>query len=720
VLWDSGNVWSSLRSNVRRSRAIRAAIRTFAPDVVVSFIDQTNIRVLVATLGSTLPVIVSERIDPRRHDIGSAWNLARRCVYPLARRLVVQSEAVAPWANTIVRPRQVRVLPNFVRELPPPVLSGRSKLDVVAMGRLDRQKGFDLLLRAFHRAKLADRGARLVILGDGREREGLAALSAELGLQGHLEMPGVVSAPEEWLTHAAVFVLSSRYEGFPNALLEAMALGCAVIATDCDSGPADIVRHEVDGLLVPVDDVDAMAAALTRLMDDEQLRQRLSAAAPGVRSRFSRNAIVDRWEDLIEEVAPKRAVPASQAAVRGAEDAATNRRIAGQRGAAAQQTAGDQSHGRPHVLFLLPSLAAGGAERVMLTLLRHFDRSKFTVELAVLTARGAQMIDDLPSGVVVHDLHCSRVRVALAPIARLIWRRRPAVVFSTLGHLNLALAIIRAFLPASTRLIARETVVISENLEATGRPWLWRFLYRAFYPRFDAVVCQSEDMRSDLVDRYRLPATRATVIHNPVDAERVRALAAGGEAAASHWPALTGGPRLLAAGRLVRQKGFDLLIEALADERHAKATLVVLGDGPLRAELERRAASNGVSDRLVFVGHQRNPFPFFAAADAFVLSSRFEGFPNVVLEALACATPVIATPAPGGVREILDPIPECVVAADISARALADAIARWQAGPMSRVPPARLHRFDATTITRRYEMLFERHAATTSPQGARA
>jgi glycosyltransferase involved in cell wall biosynthesis len=140
---------------------------------------------------------------------------------------------------------------------------------------------------------------QLVILGEGPERASLQRQVEELGLQGSVLMPGVVRDPEQWLQHAELFVLSSRFEGFPNALLEAMQCGLPVAAFDCPSGPGEIVRHEQTGLLVPPGDTEALSAAISRLANDENLRRRLgSAAAADVATRFSLERISAMWEEL--------------------------------------------------------------------------------------------------------------------------------------------------------------------------------------------------------------------------------------------------------------------------------------------------------------------------------------------------------------------------------------------------------------------------------------
>jgi glycosyltransferase involved in cell wall biosynthesis len=357
------------------------------------------------------------------------------------------------------------------------------------------------------------------------------------------------------------------------------------------------------------------------------------------------------------------------------------------------------AQGKTKLLFLIPTLSGGGAERVVVTLLQHLDRACFDLALAVVDTRNAAFRDQVPTDVEFLDLGCRRVRQALPKLVRLLWRRQPDVVMSTLGHLNLALAIVRPLLPNRTRYIARETIVVSQGIVEHPRPRLWAWAYRRFYGRFDRVICQSRDMRDDLVAAHGLDVGRTVVIHNPVDRGRiVAALGASGSAAApSHLLSVA------AAGRLVDQKGFDLLLDALALAKRRDMQLTILGDGPLGAELSARAEARGIADRVRFAGFLRNPYPTVAAADLFVLSSRYEGFPNVVLEALACGTPVVATPAPGGVREILDGIEGCIVADEVSAQALADALDRWQP---SRVPPTVVARYAVERIVAAYEAEF--------------
>ena len=168
------------------------------------------------------------------------------------------------------------------------------------------------------------------------------------------------------------------------------------------------------------------------------------------------------------------------------------------------------SEKRRRVLFLIPTLTGGGAERVVVTLLQHLDRRRFDLALAVVDTRGAAFRDEVPPDVEFIDLGCRRVRHALPKLVRLLRRRRPDVVLSTLGHLNLALSIVRPLLPGSTRYIARETTVVSHGIAEYPRPRLWAWAYRRFYGRFDRVICQSRGMRTDLVEAFGLAPWSST------------------------------------------------------------------------------------------------------------------------------------------------------------------------------------------------------------------
>ena len=348
----------------------------------------------------------------------------------------------------------------------------------------------------------------------------------------------------------------------------------------------------------------------------------------------------------------------------------------------------------------IPTLRGGGAERVVATLVRHFDPTNFSVTLIVVDMRGAVHAHSIPDGVRLVDLDCRHVRTALPKLIKLIRREKPDVVLSTLSHLNLALAACKWAFPRETLLVARETVVPSPLAASSLSQRLLFSLYRLVHSGFDRIICQSNDMRVDIVENFGVPEEKCVVIPNPIDTAEITKQ--------SQLPARLpetppGTIKLVAAGRLTYQKGFDILLEAVARLERANIYLFIMGDGPQREALTLQAEALGISNRVVFLGYVANPYPVMAIADAFVLSSRFEGMPNVVLEALGCGTPVIAMPAPGGVQEILGGLERCEIAAGMNAEALALAIEKWLAGPRLRIPSDTVATYAVATVTRQYE-----------------
>jgi GalNAc-alpha-(1->4)-GalNAc-alpha-(1->3)-diNAcBac-PP-undecaprenol alpha-1,4-N-acetyl-D-galactosaminyltransferase len=303
VLSISTHIGQAIRHNVRRIIWLRRALRRARPDIVISFLDTTNVLTLMANWGFGIPVIVSERIDPHQDPIGLAWSGLRSLLYRHADAVVVQSCVVRDWALRLQGIKAIYVIPNPVN----PIRNGSEHTSsrhgsshiIVAMGRLVRQKGFDILIEAFGRCAAKHSNWSLVILGEGPERASLQTIAAGLGIADRVSLAGQCQEPATILKGADLFVLSSRYEGFPNALLEAMACKLAVISTDCPSGPRDIIRNGVDGVLVPSNDVTALADAMDRLMANSDERRRLGTGALEVIERFSMERIMTMWDEAV-------------------------------------------------------------------------------------------------------------------------------------------------------------------------------------------------------------------------------------------------------------------------------------------------------------------------------------------------------------------------------------------------------------------------------------
>jgi glycosyltransferase involved in cell wall biosynthesis len=285
---------------------LRNAIRDTRPEAIISFLDLTNVRVLLATTGLNLPVIVSEHSDPFHNHIGAGMDLLRCRLYPRARWVVALTGESKRFFSAINGVR-CRVIPNPV--LPaagdaPKALTNEARnhqegMVLMGMGRLSHEKGFDLLLRAFAIVARDHPSWSLEVWGEGPLRDWLGELAGALGLSDRVRFPGFTRTPSLAMSRADLFALSSLCEGFSNVLCEAMASGLPVVSFDCPSGPRHIIRDGIDGLLVPARDTSALARALSRLMADESERKQLAASASEVVDRFAIHKIMGMWEELL-------------------------------------------------------------------------------------------------------------------------------------------------------------------------------------------------------------------------------------------------------------------------------------------------------------------------------------------------------------------------------------------------------------------------------------
>jgi glycosyltransferase involved in cell wall biosynthesis len=302
------------------------------------------------------------------------------------------------------------------------------------------------------------------------------------------------------------------------------------------------------------------------------------------------------------------------------------------------------------ILFIVPSMRGGGAERVILTLLKHLPRDRFESSLALVEKVGPYL-EELPDDITIYDLNARRVRYAVPRMIRLVRRIHPDIVFSTLGPLNIALLSLRKLLPANIRMVVREANTVSSQLQDNVYKLLWFALYRRFYPKADKIICQSKAMEDDIRINFGIVSSKIKVIHNPIDLPRVRGLSSG----VSPFRDYGKGPHILAIGRLEKQKAYHRLINSFPNllRKQSDAQLWILGEGSLKEDLYQRCRQLGIDDMVHFMGFQRNPYVWMSNADLFVLSSVYEGLPNVLLEAMACGCPVISLEHPGGTREIL-------------------------------------------------------------------
>ncbi len=306
----SVNLFAALGNNLRRIFSLRRAIRLARPDVVIAMMATSVCLARIATLGLQITVIGSERIHPPTLPLGAVWERLRRWLYPGLSAIVAQTERSADWlrnecgtANVVVIANSITLpLPSGKAASRPPPQVMREQHSILAVGRLETQKGFDLLLEAFATLRSAQPLWHLIILGEGSARGALEQRVDTLGLSTCVHLPGNVGNTADWYDTADIFVMSSRFEGFPNALIEAMAYGLPVVSFDCETGPAEVIEDGSDGLLVRNGDVHALATALATLMSDEALRHKLATQARESTQRYSAPRITAQWDALIDNL----------------------------------------------------------------------------------------------------------------------------------------------------------------------------------------------------------------------------------------------------------------------------------------------------------------------------------------------------------------------------------------------------------------------------------
>lgn len=304
------------------------------------------------------------------------------------------------------------------------------------------------------------------------------------------------------------------------------------------------------------------------------------------------------------------------------------------------------------ILLVLPSLDRGGAERVLLQLARSFRADGREVHVAVLSG-GGPLRAEVPDGVVVHELvvagHPTRgfalARSAFPRLVSLMRSLRPHAVLSTMTGTNLLTILATRLSRRHARIFVREA---SSLINAPHR--LTRRAMRLFYPGADMVIAVSRGVADDL-SGLGIPNECIRVIHNPVDTERLR-----DQAVVAHGaPCTIEEPYLIAIGRLTEAKDYPTLLRAYAASTlKSDHRLVVVGEGVLRGMLEVMARELGIASRVLFTGALDNPFRLLANASLLVLSSKWEGYPNVLLESLALGVPVVSTDCRHGPRELLD------------------------------------------------------------------
>ncbi|MDS1140062.1 glycosyltransferase [Pusillimonas sp. SM2304] len=313
--------------------------------------------------------------------------------------------------------------------------------------------------------------------------------------------------------------------------------------------------------------------------------------------------------------------------------------------------ASPESGGR--IALFIPSLHGGGAERVMVSLANGLAAQGLKVDLVLARQAGVYLADVSP-GVRIVNLNVPRTLQTLRPLARYLRQERPATLISAMNYVNVMASWACRIANVPTRLVLTEHANLSQLLSDSSRsmalclPWLMR----PAYARADAIIAVSDGVAQDLAKTLGYAAQRIHTRHNPIDTV---ALAAKSTEALNHpWFAPGAPPVIMAAGRLSPEKDFPTLIRAFALLRSQRpARLAILGEGGERQALQAQIDQLDCKDDILLAGFQANPYTWMSRAGVFVLSSRWEGFGNVLVEAMACGTPVVSTACPSGPEEIL-------------------------------------------------------------------
>jgi glycosyltransferase involved in cell wall biosynthesis len=377
--------------------------------------------------------------------------------------------------------------------------------------------------------------------------------------------------------------------------------------------------------------------------------------------------------------------------------------------------------GATNLMVIIHSLKGGGSERVLINLLKGLDRKEFSVTLVLyervfdfpLPDQVEVKILDIQAGKNIFTLAMGFIR-KIIHLSRLIRKIGPDAVFSLLSSTNVTVILAKLLSRTNCRVVISEHTHPSVNLKNERFGWITKIFMQYVYPKADTIIAVSEGIKLDLLEKFALPSKKIQVIYNPVDIKEIVALSSEKVA----HPFFDGGePVIVSVGRLTKQKGYPYLINAFAIAgRSLPCRLMIIGEGEDKDRLIEMVNALGIHRNVEFLGFQENPFKYMARSSLFVLSSLYEGFGNVIVEAMALGLPVISTDCPSGPAEIIDdkkngilvPVQNEQVLAQSILEILTDSTLRENLGKGGKL---KANDFALEIITNKYRRLFRENSS---------
>ncbi|WP_455962982.1 glycosyltransferase [Bacteroides bouchesdurhonensis] len=302
------------------------------------------------------------------------------------------------------------------------------------------------------------------------------------------------------------------------------------------------------------------------------------------------------------------------------------------------------------ILFITIQMGGGGSERFISYLMNYLSSTKqYDITLLLLKKAENEYLSDLDKGIKIINIASTvRVRYNIFEILKQIKLVSPDICFLSLDKLNICLSPFICLFSKNIRFVVRETNILSK-LDFPNH-FFYRLLYRLFYSKYKLIIAQSEDMRKDLIENFYVKEQNIIKINNPVDVEKIENKILESSEKTILDPLNN---NFIMVGRLTYQKGYDILLKRMSENKDINYQLFILGKGELENEIISLIEKFDLTDRVHLLGHQKNPYIYMKASNALILSSRFEGFPNVLLEANALGLPVLVNDCLGGINEIV-------------------------------------------------------------------